>query len=401
MLQHLETSGRLTSPVPFSNILPPGKADTESVRAQMDNLLDLQKTDLTPANRDLRHLLVKELRHILTQAKLLIKELAPFRKAEAVSRSLLTTKFLEKLERMRTKYEQELMQQLRTGRMAKARTITRLFVSNITDQVEQWMVAPTFASPQLQVLLCLVLQIEDRQIILDRVALERAVSAYMSAPAADRRQAMRGVARVFNNGQILLTDPELHLLMDFLELSWNIYYAHSVQILQSLSIQENGASGANWLRKKLLASRQAIIQPSTRRILDIYGFLSASYIDRWIREAKLSRVTLLLPNCRLAHVTGEAPVTFNSIGSFAVSLEYNELLGGSGIDGHRLVSLVLNMFNSTDFDILQRYAVSSMQPQESKLMETPCPQLGSMFQLAAIVWCSAKVLGGKFVPKYV
>ncbi|KAL8446402.1 hypothetical protein Emed_004856 [Eimeria media] len=343
-------------------LLPVEDSSEEDVERQLDLLLDLQSTDLNTSVKDLRFLLVKELRHILSCEKQPIKKLALFRKTEAAARLKLTTRFIQRLTVVGSVYEKELLQQLRTGGKEIRRTITKLFVTNTAEQVEEFLGAPTFFSPELQTLLCLVMQVEPKDLTMQRETLERIINQYILDPLIDRRHIMPAVFAHINSETLLFTDKEKNLILDFLELAWDMYYSHSVQILEALKMQDRTQSALDWLRWKLSNARDAITSLNGRQVLDRFGFLSASYLLRWVGSKSLPRLSLLLPNCRLAHVTGTTPVTFASTGDFAAAMEFTGLVGTVERVDERLFSLVINSFSAHDFSALQRYKVSAAEP---------------------------------------
>ncbi|KAL8444563.1 hypothetical protein Emag_005459 [Eimeria magna] len=368
MLRNLEAAARLSPAVPLSQLLPVEGSSQEDVDKQLDVLLDLQRTDLNSSDKDLRFLLVKELRHILSCEKQPIKKLALFRKTEAAARLKLTTRFIQRLTTLGSYYERELLQQLQAGGKETRRTITKLFVTNTAEQVEEWLGAPTFFSPQLQTLLCLVMQVEPKDLTMQRETLEIMFNQYMLDPHVDRRHIIHGVFAHINSETLLFTDKEQNLILSFLELAWEMYYSHSIHILEALKMQDKTHSALDWLRGKLSDARDAIISLNGRQVLDRFGFLSASYLLRWVGSKSLPRLSLLLPNCRLAHVTGSTPVTFASTGDFAVAMEFTGLVGTVERVDERLFSLVINSFSALDFSALRRFSVSSAEPTFSGMI---------------------------------
>ncbi|KAL8273426.1 hypothetical protein Esti_002671 [Eimeria stiedai] len=362
MLRNFEAASRLSPAVPLRQLLPAESSSQDDVNKHLDVLLDLQRTNLSTSDQDLRVLLVKELRHILSYEKQPIKKLALFRKTEATARLKLTTKFIQRLISLGSLYERELLQQLEAGGKETRRTITKLFVTNTAEQVEEWLGAPTFFSPHLQTLLCLVMQVEPKDLTMSRGMLEIVFSQYMLDPLVDRRHLMHAVFAHISSDTLFFTDKEKKLILDFLELAWEVYYSHSAQILEALKMQDKTHSALDWLREKLLNARDAIISLNRRQVLDRYGFLSASYLLRWVGSKSLPRLSLLLPNCRLAHVTGSTPVTFASTGDFALAVEFEGLVGTVERVDERLFYLVVNSFNSQDFSALQKYRLSSAEP---------------------------------------
>ncbi|KAL8437477.1 hypothetical protein ACSSS7_000900 [Eimeria intestinalis] len=368
MHRNLEAAARLSPAVPLSQLLPAETSSQEDVNKQLNVLLDLQRTSLTTSEKDLRFLLVKELRHILSYEKQPIKKLALFRKTEAAARVKLMTSFIQRLSVLGSLYEKELLQQLQSGGKGTRRTITKLFVTNTAEQVEEWLGAPTFFSPQLQTLLCLVMQMEPKDLTMQREMLEITFNQYMLDPLVDRRHLMHAAFAHMNSETLILTDKEKNLILSFLEIAWEVYYSHSMQILEALKMQDRTHSALDWLRGKLLDAREAIVSLSARQVLDRYGFLSASYLLRWVGSKSLPRLSLLLPNCRLAHVTGSTPVTFASTGDFAVAMEFVGLVGTVERVDERLFSLVISSFSAHDYAALRNYRVSSVEPSFSGMI---------------------------------
>ncbi|XP_026191167.1 uncharacterized protein LOC34617508 [Cyclospora cayetanensis] len=330
----METAGRLGASMPLSTVLPALSGASEHPSHQAATLLDLDKHYVTPSEHDMRHLLVMELRHILVNQKVPVKELAGFRKAEAAARLTLTTKFLEGLAGIASSYEQGLLDKLKKGVEGRVRKIATLFISNITEQVHEWMVAPEFFSPQLQVLLCLILQLDHQELPLERRALEVPLSAYMLDASVERAVTAKTLISCMSANKLLLADDEIGLIMDILELMWDIYYRHSVEILRALQTPTSGSA--------------------------------SMALDNWIHGTALPRATMLLPNCRLAHLTRSTPSTFASTSSFSVSVEYQGLSGRLEHDDQRAFYSVISAFGKEDLMALQRYKASPVTPQSSK-----------------------------------
>ncbi|CDJ40125.1 hypothetical protein, conserved, partial [Eimeria tenella] len=308
-------------------------------------LTDLKKPSVTPSERDLRLLLVKDLRYLLSSSKEAAKELLPFKKAEAAARLKQISLLLQRLALLGARYEQQLLHSLRGSSSSKIRKITKLFITNITEEAKEYLIAPEFFSAQLQQLLLLVLQLQPQQLSLQRQQLQAAADAYMLNLSMDKKAAVRSffvhvqqlqqqdVQQQQQQQQLLLSDAEAELVLDIVALLWDSYYSHSVEIIEALKFRENGVSGQQQLLQQqqqqqqqqvLQQQQQALAESSSSRTLDRYGFLAAAQLLLLLQQAPLARVSLLLPSCRLLHASSSKPLTFAAAGSFAVSLEFRD-----------------------------------------------------------------------------
>ena len=393
LLLDLERDGRLTPPVALETLIAPPKFGGVSLHQQINNLLDLQKSVLTASERDLRSLLIRELRQLLTETDTSTRKmLLGFRKAEAAARLKQTTLLLERLGALGAKYEEELIRSLKRssssgGSSSSSRTITKLFVSNIAQEVEAWLAGPTFFSPQLQQLLLLMLQLEQQDIPMPRDILFQALDAYMQQPQQTKQEVMKIFVGQLNTSKLLLADEEISLIIDMLVLLWEAYFSHNADVLNALKAKDRvgGTSGLEWLEKEVKEGREAVLSCNKKRNLDKFGFLSAFYLFMWMQESAVSALSLILPCCRLLHLSGSAPLSLVSSTNFAVSVEYYSLSAQHETREHKytqqltnkadkyshyihtpVVALATSPFSVSDFVQLQRHAASPLRLKRSK-----------------------------------
>lgn len=393
LIENLRSEHRLAASTTLRSILPKTAGDEPRIlKGFMELLLDQSQTHVPAYIQDLRVLLVKELRHELLQSTSPLVGLGRYRNLERTLRLQAASEFLGKVNAIASTYEEEVINRLTAmdSRTAEL-TITKIFMSNISGDVSEWLGGPEFLSASLQSLLALMLQYQSNLVIFDRTKLELILDDYMLVRQVDRMDTARALFTYIKSPTYLFQDTEKALFLDILELAWDVYYTHSAKMLAALSEEVNGLRTDSWLNDHLIeVGDDAIYSPDINRPFDRYGFMTAFYMARWMQANNFSHLSLLLTNCRLAHLSMPVHQITTSKRVFAVSETYTAIFGPSQRSWDRPVSVVGRGFGRKELMMLHLSAATPSVPSNGQ----PIPWV-----LQAVL-CSNKHVTGKINPVY-